>query len=108
MALELEDDHMCYVCGKENPQGLKLDFKHPEKDRLEATVVFTKEHQGFKNIVHGGMMAMLLDEMMVNLAWKEGIPAVTAEFTVRLKKAAKVGITLKIFMVNSISSPHSQ
>ena len=82
---------MCYVCGKNNAEGLKLKFEHPQKGLLKATVVFEKRHQGFKNIVHGGMMAMVLDEMMVNLAWKEGIPAVSAEFTIRLKKAAKIG-----------------
>ena len=91
MALKLEDDHGCYVCGKDNLQGLHLDFEHPKKGLLKATVVFAKHHQGFKGIVHGGMMAMVLDEMMVNLAWKEGIPAVTGELTVRLKKAAKTG-----------------
>ena len=82
---------MCYVCGKANEKGLKLDFTHPQKGKLEAMVVFSKHHQGFKDIVHGGMMTMILDEMMVNLAWKEGIPAVTAELSVRLKKAAKIG-----------------
>ena len=91
MSLKLEDDHMCYVCGKENRQGLRLHFEHPEKGRLKTTMVFLKHHQGFKNVVHGGMLAMVLDEMMVNLAWKEGIPAVTAELTVRLKKPLKVG-----------------
>ena len=82
---------MCYVCGSKNPLGLKLHFEHPEKGVLKSTVIFAKEHQGFKEIVHGGMMAMVLDEMMVNLAWKEGIPAVTVELNVRLKKAAKIG-----------------
>ena len=91
MPLKLEDDQMCYVCGSKNPLGLKLRFEHPEKGLLRSTVVFSKEHQGFKEIVHGGMMAMVLDEMMVNLAWKEGIPAVTVELNVRLKKAAKIG-----------------
>ncbi len=91
MPLKLEDDQMCYVCGSKNPLGLKLHFEHPQRGLLKSTVVFSKEHQGFKGIVHGGMMAMVLDEMMVNLAWKEGIPAVTAELNVRLKKAAKIG-----------------
>ena len=91
MSLKLEDDQMCYVCGSKNPAGLKLQFEHPEKGVLISSVIFTKEHQGFKDIVHGGMMATVLDEMMVNLAWKEGKPAVTAELTVRLKKAAKIG-----------------
>jgi acyl-coenzyme A thioesterase PaaI-like protein len=96
MPLELEDDFMCYVCGKENGRGLHLRFEHPEKGKLTAKIVFEKHHQGFKNIVHGGMMAMVLDEMMVNLAWKEGIPAVTGELTVRLKKAAKIGETIHL------------
>ena len=91
MKLDLADDQMCYVCGPKNPVGFRLDFRHPRKGQLLAEVTFKKEHQGFKNIVHGGMVAMLLDEMMVNLAWKEGIPAVTAELTVRLKKAVPVG-----------------
>lgn len=91
MSLFLEDDHRCYACGPDNPQGLKLKFEHPRKGMLRATVVFAKHHQGFKNIVHGGMMALVLDEIMVNLAWREGIPAVTGELRVRLKKAAKTG-----------------
>jgi acyl-coenzyme A thioesterase PaaI-like protein len=91
MKLHLEDDRMCYVCGKKNRKGFRLDFTHSRKGRLTAEVTFRKEHQGYKNIVHGGMIAMLLDEIMVNLAWLDGIPAVTAEITVRLKKAVPVG-----------------
>ena len=91
MSLHLEDDQMCYVCGKKNKAGFRLDFSHPRKGLLTTEVVFRKEHQGYKNIVHGGMVTMLLDEVMVNLAWLEGIPAVTAELSVRLKKAVPVG-----------------
>ena len=90
MSLNLEDDCMCYVCGKKNPQGLRLDFEHPEKNKLKASVIFSKHHQGYKNIVHGGLIATVLDEMMVNLAWKEGVPAVTVELNIRLKKAIPV------------------
>ncbi len=89
--LHLEDDQMCYVCGKKNRAGFQLDFSHPRKGQLLAEVTFRKEHQGYRNIVHGGMISMLLDEVMVNLAWLEGMPAVTAELTVRLKKTVPVG-----------------
>ena len=89
--LKLEDNAQCYVCGTKNPQGFHLDFSHPEKGRLLAQTAFRPEHQGFKNIVHGGMVAMLLDEMMVNLGWVEGISCVTAELNVRFKKAVRVG-----------------
>ncbi len=91
MTPKLEDDHMCFVCGKKNPAGFKLDFSHTKPGHLTAEIVFKKEHQGYKNITHGGFVAMLLDEMMVNLAWKEGLPAMTAELTVRLKKSVPVG-----------------
>ncbi|OIO37795.1 MAG: hypothetical protein COT00_05030 [Candidatus Omnitrophica bacterium CG07_land_8_20_14_0_80_50_8] len=106
MPIKLEDDQMCYVCGSKNPVGLKLRFKRPEKGVLRSTVTFSKEHQGYKNIVHGGMMGMVLDEMMVNLAWKEGVPAVTAELTVRLKKAAKIGE--KVFLEGRLEPGESQ
>lgn len=87
----LEDDRMCYVCGKENSAGMRLDFEHPAPGRLSARVVFAKHHQGFKDIVHGGFVGMVLDEMMINLAWKEGLGAVTAELNVRLKRPTPVG-----------------
>lgn len=90
-ALHLEDDRMCYVCGKDNTHGFRLDFSHPKKNHMFAEVVFQKYHQGYKGIVHGGILAMMLDEIMINLAWKEGLPAVTADLGVRLKKAAKIG-----------------
>ncbi len=92
--MALEDDQMCYGCGSKNAQGLKLRFEHPEKGLLRSTVIFSKEHQGFKDIVHGGMVGLVLDEMMVNLAWKEGLPAVTAQMSFRLKKPVRVGETV--------------
>jgi acyl-coenzyme A thioesterase PaaI-like protein len=91
---------MCFVCGKDNPHGFRLQFEHPHKGLLKATVVFSKHHQGYKNIVHGGMIATVLDEMMVNLAWKEGTPVVTGEIKVRLKKAAVIGE--KVFLEGRI------
>lgn len=91
MSLHLEDDQMCYVCGKNNPEGLRLTFQKPRKNHLTSEVTFRKEHQGYKNIVHGGMVAAVLDDIMVNLAWLEGLPTVTGELTVRLKKAVPTG-----------------
>ncbi len=91
MSLDLQDDRMCYVCGKDNPHGFRLDFQHPAQGVLKASLVFSKHHQGYRDIVHGGMISMVLDEMMINLAWIEGSPAVTAELNVRLKKPTPVG-----------------
>ena len=43
------------------------------------------------NIVHGGIISLLFDEAMVKLAIEMGMPAVTAQIDIRLKKALSVG-----------------
>jgi len=54
----------CFVCGEANPAGLKLRF---ETDGRIVQTRFTprSEHIGFKHVVHGGIIATLLDEIMV-------------------------------------------
>ncbi len=91
MDLRLEDDHRCFICGKDNEKGLRLDFEHPEKHLLRAQVILDNQYQGYKGVVHGGILAALLDEMMVNLAFKEGLPSVTADLNVRFLRPAKTG-----------------
>jgi len=61
---ELPHTHSCFVCGESNPVGLKLRF---ETDGAVVRTRFTPrpEHAGFKQVVHGGIMATLLDEIMV-------------------------------------------
>jgi len=91
-ALKLADDRMCFGCGSRNARGLKLKFEVDEEQRLIQTRwTPTKQFQGYSNIVHGGMIALVLDEMMGNLLWKLKRPAVTAELTVRFHRPAYVG-----------------
>lgn len=88
---------MCFVCGEANPVGFRLKFHlDREKNQLHTSAVIRKEHQGYKDIAHGGILMILLDEAMVNLCWKLGLKAVTAEITVRLKKPVKVGERVRI------------
>jgi len=80
----LADDGYCFVCGKSNQSGLQLDFRK-EGDKVVAEFIPQKRHQGFKDIVHGGIISAVLDEAMVKAVLSLGIEAVTAEITVRLK-----------------------
>ena len=88
--MELIDDNYCFVCGKKNPIGLKLNFSFDGKT-ITTEFVPQKEHQGYFNIVHGGIISTLLDEAMVKLAIEMGMPAVTAHMDIRLIKALNVG-----------------
>lgn len=93
--LELVDDQMCFGCGRRNRRGLGLKFDlDREKKLLKARWVPTKEFQGYRDIVHGGMIGLVLDEMMVNLLWVLQGPAVSAEFSVKLHRPARVGEAL--------------
>lgn len=86
----LADDDGCFVCGKANPIGLKLEFV---QEGEEYVTYFTplKVHQGFIGIVHGGIVSTVLDEVMARYVYILGHKAVTAEMTVRLKRPAPVG-----------------
>jgi acyl-coenzyme A thioesterase PaaI-like protein len=53
-----------------------------------------KVHQGFNNIVHGGIISLILDEIMLNLLWRIGKPSLTASLEISFKKPAMVGETL--------------
>jgi acyl-coenzyme A thioesterase PaaI-like protein len=88
--MELIDDDYCFVCGKKNPIGLKLDFFFDGKT-IKTDFIPQKEHQGYFNIVHGGIISTLLDEAMVKLAIELGMPSVTARMDIRLRKALNVG-----------------
>ena len=91
-SLKLADDRMCFGCGSRNARGLKLRFEVDEEQQVIHTRwTPTKQFQGYADIVHGGIIALVLDEMMGNLLWKLKRPAVTAELTVRFHRPAYVG-----------------
>ncbi len=60
---ELPHTHSCFVCGESNPQGLKLRSETDGKV-VRTHFAFRSEHVGFKQTVHGGLTATLLDELM--------------------------------------------
>ncbi|MFQ5881315.1 MAG: PaaI family thioesterase [Candidatus Methylomirabilales bacterium] len=89
--MELVDDQMCFVCGKKNAAGLRLNFALVGEAEVLTSFLPTKQFQGFKGLVHGGIIATILDEVMVNGVWLRGIKAVTGKLEVRLKRPARVG-----------------
>ncbi|MEO0198650.1 MAG: PaaI family thioesterase [candidate division WOR-3 bacterium] len=91
----LEYDNYCFACGKENPRGLKLNIL---KKGNEAIIEFTpdKSLQGFSNILHGGIIATLLDEAMAHAVSLSGYWGVTAKLEVKFKKIVEVGKTIVI------------
>jgi acyl-coenzyme A thioesterase PaaI-like protein len=94
---QLRDHDRCYVCGKQNPIGLAAHFEIDRNAKtIHADFSPVELHQGYEGIVHGGILSSLLDEAMAKLAYNLGIPAVTAEMTVKFKAPAAPGDHLTI------------
>jgi len=80
----------CFACSQENPIGLKLK---PVHDGEKVTAEFTagKFHQGWDNVVHGGILYTLLDEVTAYAMLCHGIElGVTAKSEIRFKQVAPI------------------
>ena len=60
--VELKDDHLCFACGERNPDGLRLRIEYPSPGRCRIEFVPPKKFQGWQGILHGGIIATILDE----------------------------------------------
>lgn len=95
--MKLQDNKSCYVCGADNPHGLRVRFEFDEDAKsIRGKFQPRPEHQGYTGIVHGGIIAALLDEAMAKLAWRLGMPAVSAEIGVKFLAPAAPGDELTV------------
>ena len=52
----------CFICGVQNPFGLKLQFEDDGENTVRAQVCVPDQFNGYPGIVHGGIVAAILDE----------------------------------------------
>ncbi len=55
--------HHCFACGTDNPIGLNMDFYRME-DMVCSDIMLERNHEGWENMAHGGILSTLLDEVM--------------------------------------------
>jgi acyl-coenzyme A thioesterase PaaI-like protein len=82
--------NVCYGCGPGNPVGLQLRVVQDE-DRVWAEFEPGRWHEGWAGVVHGGVLAAALDEVMAYCIFFQGIKAVTARMELRYKNTAREG-----------------
>jgi uncharacterized protein (TIGR00369 family) len=88
----------CFVCGENNPNGLRLSFEiDPQRKTLKTTFVASPTFQGWDGIVHGGIISTLLDEAMAKLVYELGYRVVTASLEVKFKKPAPILVPLFVY-----------
>ena len=76
----------CFVCGPENPIGLKIDFYIDQDDICRAEFTPGESH-GVSDTTHGGIIFSLLDDVMANWLFLKDKPAQTAKCDLRYKNS---------------------
>lgn len=91
--IELPHTHGCLVCGQANPHGLQLHLHvDPENGVVRTEFTPGPHHIGFEGIVHGGIVATVIDEAMVWAAtWSGKRFCVCGEMSVRFRQSVEVG-----------------
>ena len=84
MKPQLTDDRLCFACGPDSANGLRMTFEYGD-GTARSRVVPRREFGGWSNIMHGGIVATLLDEAMAHAALGAGVRAVTARIEVRFR-----------------------
>ncbi|MBN1798313.1 MAG: PaaI family thioesterase [Spirochaetales bacterium] len=90
------NDNNCFCCGENNAQGLHLQFTYPAKGKARTELLIPPHFAGWKNITHGGLLSMLLDEVMAHACGSDDLWALTAELTVRFLKPVSVGESISV------------
>ena len=95
----------CVVCASGNPTGLKLEFTLTADGAVEGVFAASPGLQGYDGLVHGGVIASMLDGAMTNCLFAYGKEALTAELIVRYHKPVLVSekIVLRAWIEQSSS-----
>ena len=100
MHIKQPNSRMCFLCGLENPVGLHLHLYEIEPGVIETTFTAPDHFQGYPGVLHGGIVASILDEVCgrVHMGSDPANPRFmfTAKIEVKYRKNVPINQTLKI------------
>jgi len=86
----------CVVCGPGNPRGLHIHFETGADGVVTAECQVSQYWEGFEGILHGGIIATLLDEGMSKAIVASNWHALTCELRVRYREFVATGERLRL------------
>ena len=85
----------CFVCGKDNPDGMHLKFLFDEANRRAwSRFRLPRKFQGPPGHAHGGIIATILDEAMGKVNKLRSVIALTSQMQVQYLKPVPLGLPL--------------
>ncbi|MFV2089278.1 MAG: PaaI family thioesterase [Pseudomonadales bacterium] len=91
----VSESNGCFVCGPANPIGLKLIFRI-EDDVCRSEFTADERHAGYRGVTHGGIVFSLLDDVMANWLWLQGVQCMTAKAEIRYRGELPIGIPVRL------------
>src|SRR5512147_3228623 len=90
-------DQYCLVCRPNKPQGLKIQVSYTEAElAAETELAIPREYQGWAEVIHGGILSTLLDELMAHAVWRFAGPGLTISMEVRFHAPLKPGEPIRV------------
>ncbi len=87
----------CFACGKDNPEGMHLQFTIDEEARLAIChFTLTQRYTGPPGHAHGGIIATILDEAMGKMNKLRKVVALTREMRVEYIRPVPLGRRLTV------------
>jgi uncharacterized protein (TIGR00369 family) len=88
----------CFVCGVENPVGLHMKFYETGLGEVEALFEPPEHFQGYPGMLHGGITASALDEVVGRAAMTGDHHRFmfTAKLEIRYRRPVPLGQTLTL------------
>ena len=97
MLIEPNPTNVCFGCGGGNARGMQLTFEQDDAARaIVGRFRLGAEYQGAFGIIHGGVIAVVLDEVMGKVCRFRGVRAVTAEMNIEYLKPVWVDADLVV------------
>ena len=97
MRVDPKPDNPCFGCGGANARGMHLGFEQDDaRQRIVGRFRLGEEYQGGSGFLHGGIIALLLDEVMSKAVRFHGQSAVTADLHVEYKKPIRANTEIVV------------
>ena len=96
MPEQIETQPTCFACAPAHPDGLRLCFHTEQPGVVTAEWVPDRRWEGFRGIIHGGIVATVLDEAMSKAVASTGTPGLTCQLEVRLRHSVVPAEVLRV------------
>jgi uncharacterized protein (TIGR00369 family) len=86
----------CFACGSNGGMGLGLKFYRYEDGAVFGSFYADPKYEGYSGIIHGGIIATLLDSAMTHCLLLQNIPALTGRLSIKYSIPIQTGTVVRL------------